>query len=90
MKETYKIILVLACVCVVSIAALLGFGIWRITEPPSTTNDEQNNDIDVPESEGEGLDIILKDGSKVTIANPSMLEDFLNGGDVEIEWQPKE
>lgn len=88
MKKTYKIIL--ACVCAVSIAALLGLGIWRITELPSIPNDEQSNDIDIPESEGESLDIILEDGSKVTIVNPSVLEDFLNGGDVEIEWQPKE
>ena len=87
MKKAYKIIL--ACICVVSIAALLGLGIWRITEPPSTTYDEQNN-IDIPESEGDGMDIILKDGSKVTIVNPSMLEDFSNGGDVEFEWQPQE
>ena len=88
MKKAYKIIL--ACVCVVSIAALLGLGIWRITELPSATNDEQNNSIDIPESEGDGMDIILKDGSKVTIVNPSMLEDFSNGGDVEFEWQPQE
>lgn len=87
MKKAYKIIL--ACVCVVSIAALLGLGIWRMTEPPSTTYDQQNN-IDIPESEGNGTDIILKDGSKVTIVNPSMMEEFLNGGDVEFEWQPQE
>lgn len=81
MRKLPKI--VLSCVCIVLFAAMIGFGIWKMTDASPTANNSQHNNMDDSNGGTDSIKITTQDGSELTIMNPSMLGDLLNADDVE-------
>lgn len=94
MGKMFKIML--ACVSAVFFTAVIGFGIWKMTDAsPAAENGQHSSvkrafhdaDLGVGANDSSGetdsIKITTQDGIELTIMNPSMLGDLLDADNVE-------
>lgn len=81
MRKLSKI--VLSCICIVFFTAIIGFGIWKMTDASPTANNSQHNTMEDSNGGTDSIKITMQDGRELTLMNPSMLGDLLNADNVE-------